>query len=162
MIRQPQIISGSLCYLFYEQQVLLLQRANPPHQGLWSPPGGKMEFGESPQACCIREIYEETSIHIVSPTLRAIQTVVDVAIPIHWQLFIFRVDLTEKIAPLAQSEHDEGDMRWFAFDELETITRPYTDQQHWSSITGEQSTLWHGKFVYDTPDTLVEEIVYEC
>ena len=61
------IVVGSLCYVFRDDSVLLLKRANPPHVGLWSPPGGKMEHGESPQACCIREVYEETGLTIHNP-----------------------------------------------------------------------------------------------
>ena len=160
MTDRSHIVVGSLCYIFYEQTVLLLKRANPPYQGYWSPPGGKMEFGESPTEDCIREIYEETSITITSPRLRAIQTVIDVAIPIHWQLFVYRADLTAPVTPQAQSDHEEGELRWFAIEELPSIRRPYTDQQYWSAIVDESTALWQGKFVYDTPDTLVEEIVY--
>lgn len=156
----PRFVVGSLCYIFFEQNVLLLKRANPPHQGLWTPPGGKIEFGESPKENCIREILEETSIHILSPELRAIQTVVDIAIPIHWQLFIFRMTLTEKIIPKHQPDHDEGELRWFALDELEGIDRPYTDKQHWSHLVTNQSSLWQGKFVYDSPHQLVDEQIY--
>ena len=156
----PRVVIGSLCYIFYEHQVLLLKRVNPPHQGLWSPPGGKMEFGESPYECCIREIQEETSIQIVSPELCAIQTVVDIAIPIHWQLFIFRTTLPEKIMPNHQPDHDEGELRWFALDELPAIDRPHTDKQHWSSVIGDSSSLWQGKFIYDTPHHLVDEQNY--
>ena len=156
----PKIIVGALCYIFYQQEVLLLKRINPPHQGLWTAPGGKMEFGESPQDCCIREVYEETSIHILAPELCAIQTVVDIAIPIHWQLFIFRTRLTEKITPQHQADHDEGELRWFGFDDLLTIDRPYTDKQHGSHVNSKDSSLWQGKFVYDTPYHLVDEEIY--
>jgi 8-oxo-dGTP diphosphatase len=143
----PRFVVGSLCYIFYEQQVLLLRRANVPHQGLWTAPGGKMEHSESPHECCIREIQEETSIHIVSPKLCAIQTVVDVDISIHWQLFIFRTTLTKKIIPKHQPDHEEGELRWFALDELADLDRPYTDKQHWAHLMNNQPSLWQGKFV---------------
>lgn len=41
---------------------LLVQRANPPDQGLWSIPGGKIKLGESTLAAAQREIYEETQL----------------------------------------------------------------------------------------------------
>jgi 8-oxo-dGTP pyrophosphatase MutT (NUDIX family) len=31
-----------------------------PHAGLWTPPGGHREPGESPEACARREFFEET------------------------------------------------------------------------------------------------------
>lgn len=157
---QSNIVIGSLCYIFYQDEILLLKRANPPHQGLWSAPGGKMELGESPEDCCIREIYEETGIRITSPELCALQTVVDVAIPIHWQLFIFRTTLTQKQIPQIQPGHEEGELRWHRLDQLASIDRAYTDQQHWSSIMSASPTLWQGKFVYDTPAKLLDEQVY--
>lgn len=160
MSTTANIVIGSLCYLLYEQHVLLLKRANRPFQGFWSPPGGKMEHGESATDCCIREIFEETGIPIHNPQLRGIQTVSDIAVPIHWQLFIFRAHLTEKTAPTLNEAHNEGEMRWFAFDDLATIQRPYTDQQYWAHIAGDPATFWQAKYVYNTPDVLLEERVY--
>ena len=42
---------------------LLVQRANPPDQGKWSIPGGKIELGETTLQAAQREILEETRIH---------------------------------------------------------------------------------------------------
>lgn len=154
------IVIGSICYVFYRDEVLLLKRANPPYQGLWSPPGGKMELGESPEDCCIREIHEETGILISAPELRAIQTVVDIAVPIHWQLFIYRSTLTEKVPLQTQPDHNEGELRWCKLDTLDTFERAYTDLQHWSAIMSESPTLWQGKFVFDTPAKLLDEQHY--
>ncbi len=157
----PRIVMGSLAYVFYDNQVLLLKRANPPYQGYWSPPGGKMEFGESPHDCCIREIAEETGLHISSPELRAIQTVVDVEIPIHWQLFAFRIYLNQAPNTLSpHPDHQEGELRWFGLDELPNIKRPYTDQQYWGHLISDNPSIWQGKFEYDTPDKLTAEQVY--
>jgi 8-oxo-dGTP diphosphatase len=148
--------------MFHAEQVLLLKRFNPPHQGLWTAPGGKIEFGESLHDCCIREVYEETGIHITMPDLCAIQTVVDVAIPIQWQLFIFRTTLTEKIVSQNQPEHNEGELRWVGINDLSALDRPYTDMQYWDHVRGKSTSLWRGKFVYDTPHKLVEEYIYSA
>ena len=43
-------------------QVLLAQRANPRAYGLWSLPGGHIEYGEPVRAAALRELKEETTI----------------------------------------------------------------------------------------------------
>jgi 8-oxo-dGTP diphosphatase len=41
-------------------EVLLIKRGNPPRQGQWSLPGGRLEWGETLQAGALRELTEET------------------------------------------------------------------------------------------------------
>jgi len=47
-----------------DDEVLLVQRNNPPGKGLWSIPGGCVELGETLQEAAEREIQEETGIII--------------------------------------------------------------------------------------------------
>ena len=49
---------ATLLYCFnHRDEVLLLERAQEPNLGLWSPCGGKLrtDTGESPYACACRE-----------------------------------------------------------------------------------------------------------
>jgi 8-oxo-dGTP diphosphatase len=51
--------------VFHKGRVLVARRA--PGQnlaGLWEFPGGKLEFGETPQSCIARELIEELSLRI--------------------------------------------------------------------------------------------------
>ena len=50
----------TLCFLTRGKHVLMLHRNSPPNQGLWNGVGGRIEPGESPRACILREIREET------------------------------------------------------------------------------------------------------
>lgn len=43
-------------------RLLLVRRANPPAQGLWSVPGGRVEPGEDGPAAVVREVAEETGL----------------------------------------------------------------------------------------------------
>lgn len=59
---QPIIAVGAV--VFHDNQVLLVERKQPPNQGQWAIPGGKVLLGESLNAAAEREILEETGITI--------------------------------------------------------------------------------------------------
>src|SRR3954451_12540881 len=87
---------ATLLYCFNERdEVLLLERANEPNRGFWSPCGGKlhMEEGESPYACACREAEEELGIKITAPDLHLIGVVSEHAYggQGHWLIFLFEV-----------------------------------------------------------------------
>jgi len=62
----PFQISTLLYGFNAREEVLLLERAREPNQGLWSPCGGKLktEIGESPYACACREAHEELGLEL--------------------------------------------------------------------------------------------------
>ena len=49
----------------------MIKRNKAPNQGLWSPPGGKlqMDLGESPVECAKREAKEETGLELADNDL---------------------------------------------------------------------------------------------
>lgn len=46
-------------------QLLFIRHRKPPLVGRWLPPGGHVEPGETPEACAIREVFEETGQRVV-------------------------------------------------------------------------------------------------
>jgi 8-oxo-dGTP diphosphatase len=150
------IIIGSLCYIFDNNRVLMLKRNRPPHVGLWSPPGGKIELGEAPVECCIRETFEETGLTITKPRLRAIKTTVDLAYPVYWTLFVFQANMAG--GTLQQTL--EGELRWIPLEEMGNYPRPYTDMRYWEHMLSNSAEIWEGKTVFNTPDVLVSEAVF--
>lgn len=63
---ESNIISvGVACWVFNPHGAVLMgQRLSPHGFGTWAPPGGKLEFGETPHKCASRELWEETGIFI--------------------------------------------------------------------------------------------------
>ncbi|KAF1052942.1 MAG: RNA pyrophosphohydrolase [Stenotrophomonas maltophilia] len=59
---QPRIGVGVL--VWREGRVLLGQRRGSHGDGDWAPPGGHLEFGETPEDCARREVLEETGLHL--------------------------------------------------------------------------------------------------
>ncbi len=152
-----KIVVGALCYVVDNaRRVLLLKRRNPPHVGLWSAPGGKMELGESPQMCAIREIREETGLTIHNPTLRGIVTTYHQHIATHWMLFIFRADTFT--GELMQT--DEGDLAWIPLATLTDYPMPYSDNIYAPRALGENDSLFQARFVYTSDTVCSEESFY--
>ena len=48
--------------VFRGNDVLMVKRGGPPHQGRWSVPGGAVEEGETVEAAVVRELLEETAV----------------------------------------------------------------------------------------------------
>ena len=47
-----------------EPKVLLIQRGDQPFKGCWAFPGGFLNMDETTEQCAIRELEEETGLHV--------------------------------------------------------------------------------------------------
>jgi ADP-ribose pyrophosphatase YjhB (NUDIX family) len=50
--------------IFRDRKVLIVRRARPPADGLYTLPGGGVELGETLEKAVIREVREETSLDV--------------------------------------------------------------------------------------------------
>ena len=108
--------------VFKDDAVLLVQRGNPPSQGLWSIPGGRVRLGETLQAAAEREILEETGVVIRAnrPVLAfdVIQKDDRGVVKYHYVIVDLAADYVSG-EPLAGD--DAADARWITADELARI-----------------------------------------
>jgi 8-oxo-dGTP diphosphatase len=120
---------ATLLYCFNERDdVLLMERAQEPNLGLWSPCGGKLhtDEGESPYACACREAGEELGIVIQPRELHLTGLVSEHGYQgqSHWLMFLFEVKRRLAALPAA---HREGRFQFFARAELPGLKMPKTD-----------------------------------
>lgn len=122
---------ATLLYVFDpEDRVLLLERAQEPNRGLWSPCGGKLKTdqGESPYQCACREAQEEMGLALRPDLLHLAGVVSEFGYQgqAHWLMFLFEVKVRVRAVP---SPHREGRFAFFAKDELSTLALPATDRE---------------------------------
>lgn len=60
LVQRPVATVGVVC--LRGEAVLLVKRGNPPRQGQWSLPGGRLEWGETLTEGALRELFEETAV----------------------------------------------------------------------------------------------------
>jgi len=122
---------ATLLYCFsLRDEILLLERAQEPNLGLWSPCGGKLKTttGESPYACACREAHEELGL-VVSPTdlhLTGIVSEHGYQGQSHWLMFLFEVKPKLEVLP---TDHREGRFRFYHPSELDHLRLPQTDRE---------------------------------
>ena len=61
---------ATLCYVRQDGRTLMIHRiknSNDIHLGKWNGLGGKLEPGESPEQCVLREVREESGLEILQP-----------------------------------------------------------------------------------------------
>ena len=65
----------TLCYIEKDDKYLMLYRnkkENDPNEGKWIGVGGKLEPGETPGACAVREALEETGLTLTDYTYHGV------------------------------------------------------------------------------------------
>lgn len=108
---------ATLCYVRRNGRTLMLHRvkkADDIHEGKWNGLGGKLEAGESPEECVVREIREEAGLKIRLPLLKGVLTFPDFARGEDWYVFVFTAsDFSGRLI-----DSPEGELKWIPDREL--------------------------------------------
>ena len=113
------MILSTLCYIEKDNKYLMLHRTkkkNDINKDKWLGVGGKIEEGESPEECMIREVKEETGLTLKEYQLRGIVTYVSNK----WETeYMYVFTATEFEGDLI--ECDEGDLEWIEKEKIHTL-----------------------------------------
>jgi 8-oxo-dGTP diphosphatase len=113
----PRPLSVTAAIMIDDSGSLLLARrpAGDRLAGHWELPGGKVEAGESPEACLARELLEEFGI--VADVGQLFAENIHVYPHAAIQLLVYRVDRWS--GEIELRAHD--DVRWVALDEIDEL-----------------------------------------
>ena len=104
------MINSTLCYLERGDQYLMLHRvkkANDMNHDKWIGVGGKIEEGESPEDCVLRETFEETGLRLTQYRYRGLVTFVSDRYPTEYMHLFTANGWTG-----TPHECDEGELAW--------------------------------------------------
>ena len=84
--------------------VLLIRRAKAPFAGLWSLPGGRVEFGETLIEAVCREAAEETGLQPQAPRFLQFHETIDAKVGIHAVIAVFASPVADDLEPIAMDD----------------------------------------------------------
>ena len=97
--------------------VLLGKRLSGPGTGCYGWAGGHLEFGETPEACAVREVAEETGLVITADALAPLCVSNTMAYASHYIDIEFRCEVAEG-EPRVMEPHKLESWAWYAPDRL--------------------------------------------
>ncbi|MFZ5801576.1 MAG: NUDIX hydrolase [Candidatus Omnitrophota bacterium] len=105
------VILSTLCYIRRHGKTLMLfrgKRRGDVHRGKWNGLGGKFRRGETPEACVMREVFEESGLRIKAPKLRGVMTFPSFQAGQDWIVFLFTTGrFSGRMRPCP-----EGELAW--------------------------------------------------
>ncbi len=138
---------ATLCYIRDKssERTLMLYRnkkENDMHEGKWNGLGGKLDEGESPEECVIREVYEEAGLTISEPKLKGVITFPAFDGFDDWYVFLFTAENFS--GELIDS--NEGELAWIENGKLYDLNLWDGDKIFMGWLDSEK--FFSAKFIY--------------
>lgn len=106
---------ATLVYVLRESEVLMMRRDKNPNRGRLSPPGGKLERGETAIAGAARELYEETGLVALAMHSRGRTWHYG---PSEGEGWLQHLVLVTEFRGVARADHREGTLSWVALEHV--------------------------------------------
>ncbi len=148
---------ATIVYVRRDGRTLMIHRvkkANDMHAGKWNGLGGKLEPGETPEECAIREVREESGLEIMRPRFRGTIVFPQFSQGVDWFTFVFVAD--QFGGDLIDSR--EGVLAWIDDDRLLDLNLWPGDRifLRWLDRAG----TFSAKFVYAAGELANYQVVF--
>ena len=150
------MILATLCYVKHDGCTLMVHRnkkANDIHEGKWNGLGGKLEVGETPEECVIREVQEESGLLIQNPKYCGLLLFTNFK-GNDWYVFVFTA--SEFTGELIDSP--EGKLEWIPDDKLHDLNLWESDHIFFRWI--DDGKLFSAKFEYEGEEMRGYNVVF--
>ena len=140
-----KLVAATLCYVRAGGKTLMLHRNKKEgdvHRGKWNGLGGKLDAGESPEECVVRELREESGLTVHGPSLRGILTFPEFKPGEDWLVFVYVAERFEG----SLAECADGDLEWVPDDRISSLPLWEGDKIFLPWLDGVK--FFSGKFVY--------------
>jgi 8-oxo-dGTP diphosphatase len=150
---------ATLCYVQQNEKTLMLHRikkVNDIHAGKWNGLGGKLDPGESPEQCVIREVREESGLQIMEPRYHGLLIFANFKME-DWYVWVFSAnhfsgDLLEQIDSV------EGHLEWIADGEVSQLSLWPSDLIFLPWL--KQQKIFSARFQYDGEKMLGHTVTF--
>ena len=148
---------ATLCYVKQNNKTLMIHRikkVNDIHQGKWNGLGGKLEAGESPEQCIIREVKEECGLEIIQPRYHGLLVFVNFKQD-DWYVWVFSAD---RFSGELLGTSDEGNLEWVADENVSKLNLWPSDQIFLPWLKSEK--IFSARFQYAGDEMLGHEVAF--
>ena len=148
---------GTLIYLKRDRKTLMLHRVKKEqdfHEGKWNGLGGKLEPGETPEECAIREVKEESGLDLKNPRLRGIITFPMFDQVDDWYVYLFTgSDFSGELI-----DSPEGNLDWIDDDKVLDLNLWEGDYTFLKWL--DQDQFFSAKFTYENKQLIDHSVVF--